>query len=338
MTKDYYKILGITDSESAVDIKLAYRKLARKWHPDVAGNTPEAINRFKELNEAYEVLSNPIKKREYDRAKSFYTYAQKNTHYQETKTTQNFKSKEPDFSKTFDENLKKWFSSNWEEFISKSQQNKKTKKSQPQKGEDIYTDIEITAQEAFTGTSKTINMLQTHVCEKCGGRKFVNGVTCKHCKGKGEFVDYKKFTVKIPAGIKNNSKIRLAGEGGIGINGAINGDLYIIVHVKEKSSYKIEGLNIIKIIPITPAEAVCGADIHLASPSGKLNLKISPNTQNGQKFRLAGCGIVQNNVVGDMIVTVEIQIPKNLSAEELALYKKLNEISTNNVRDNFYDK
>ena len=107
MTKDYYKILGITDSESAVDIKLAYRKLARKWHPDVAGNTPEAINRFKELNEAYEVLSNPIKKSEYDRAKSFYTYARKNTHYKDTKTSQNFKSKEPDLTKSFDEKEKK---------------------------------------------------------------------------------------------------------------------------------------------------------------------------------------------------------------------------------------
>jgi DnaJ-class molecular chaperone len=189
----------------------------------------------------------------------------------------------------------------------------------------------------MSGTTKTINMLQTIVCPKCEGRKFVNGAVCSHCKGKGETTTYKKFNVKIPARIKNLSKIRLAGEGEKGINGGNNGDLYITIHIKETKSYKTDGLNILKTIPITPYEAVLGANVRISTLQGNLNIKIAPNTRNGQKIRLAGCGIVQNDVIGDMIVTVEIQIPKNLSEAEIKLYKKLAEISTSNIRDELYD-
>ena len=336
MTKDYYKILNIDETSSAEDIKSAYRKLARKWHPDVAGNTPDVISKFKEINEAYEILSNVTKKTDYDTARRFYNYSSSNRK-SETKSTSGNTSR-PDFKKTCQEerkNDKKKFSFNWEDFLAKKYRDAQYKKesSLPKRGEDVYSDVEISIFEAMSGTVKVINMLQTDVCPKCGGRKFVNGAKCPHCKGKGETSTYKRFSVKIPAGIRDKSKIRLAGEGEKGLNGGYNGDLYLTIHIRETLNYKTEGLNILKTIPITPYEAVLGANITIPTLQGNVSLKITPNTKNGQKIRLSGCGIVQNNKIGDMIVTVEIQIPKDLTAEEISLYKKLQEISSSNIRE-----
>ena len=323
MTKDYYKILGLAEFETAENIKKAYRKLARKCHPDIAGESPEALLRFKEINEAYAVLSNNVKKEEYDRARRFYNYAKEEKAVKQECP----KTKEKIHTNPNKENF---FNFKWDNFIN----HKEEKKAVAKDGKDIYSDIEISVFEAISGVVKTINMLQTQVCPKCNGRRFANGSICSHCKGKGEVSEYKKFNVKIPAGITNKSKIRLSGEGSRGINGGKNGDFYITINIKEPKTYKIEGLNILKTIPITPFEAVLGANILISTINGKFNIKLAPHTQNGQKIRLNGCGLVQNNKIGDMIITVEIQIPKNLSDEELILYKKLEEISSHNIREN----
>ncbi len=329
MTKDYYKILGVAEFNTSEEIKTAYRKLARQYHPDVAGNSQEALLKFKDINEAYEILSNQVKKDEYDRMRRFYNYAKETK--QETKQTTKDNTTQPE----------KNFNFNWEEFLSKKKRDKSFKQEDvkaSKRGEDIYSEIEISVFEAVSGTSKTINMLQTEVCPKCEGRKFVNGSFCKHCNGKGEFTNYKKFCVKIPAGIKSGSKIRLAGEGGKGKNGGTAGDLYITVHVKEPQNYKTEGLNILKTIPIAPYEAVLGAEIKVPTIKGLVSVRITPHTHNGQKIRLSGCGLVQNDNVGDMIITVEIQIPKELSAEETRLYMQLEKLSTHNIREDLYDR
>ena len=309
MTKDYYKILDIPEFSTSEEIKSAYRKLARRWHPDVAGSSADVISKFKEINEAYEVLSNNSKKADYDKARKFYSYG---TSSQKTynKTTTN-----PNFKETYKEEKKSSF---WDELFAQ-----KSEVKVPKKGEDIYSDVEISVFEAMSGATKVINMLQTQICPKCGGRKFVNGAKCTCCSGKGETSTYKRFSVKIPAGIKHLSKIRLAEEGEKGLNGGRNGDLYLTIHIREPKNYKTEGLNILKTIQITPYEAVLGADVNVPTLLGNISMKISPNTRNGQKIRLSGCGIEQNNKVGDMIVTVEIQIPDNLTEEEISLYKQL---------------
>ena len=342
MSKDYYKILGVHESESAENIKKAYRRLAREWHPDVAGNTPDVLKRFKEINEAYEILSNSVKKAEYDRAKRFYDYAKNSG-----KSSDNAKSDsnvnnatKPDFGNNKDFNNK--FNHKWEEFISKYQQFKANKenniKNKQQRGKDIYCDIEISIQDAICGVTKTVNMLQKEVCPKCGGKKFANGSICKNCSGKGETTSYKKFNIKIPAGIKDGSRIRLAGEGSKGINGGVSGDLYINVRIHEPDIAKADGLNVYKTVSITPFEAVLGAEISVNTSSGNIKVKIPENTQSGQKIRLADCGLVQNDKIGDMIITLEIKIQKNLSEEEINLYKKLKELSSINIRDSIYDR
>ena len=353
MTKNYYKILGLNENCTEQEIKSAYRKLARKWHPDVAGNTDNVVKNFKEINEAYEILSDKNKKAEYDTLNRYYNYSSSKRTSEQRKTENTTR---PDFKNEKKEDTKSSnFNFNWEEFVAKYKEYKKkyencweNKSNQTQKdrendsknakygnakrGKDINTDIEVTIAEAINGTVKVINMLNTQICPICNGRKFINGSTCPHCKGKGEISDYKRFTVKIPAGIKNNSKIRLAGEGEKGLNGGADGDLYITVHIKSPLDYKTDGNNILKTITLAPYEAVLGGNINVKTLDGNITVKITPNTSNGQKIRLSGCGINVNGKIGDMILTVEIQIPKNLSSQEIELYKKLQEISSQNVR------
>jgi len=336
MTKDYYKILELSEFCTDSDIKSAYRRLARKWHPDVAGNTEESIKRFKDLNEAYKTLSDRTQRYNYDTARKYYNYSStKKTQEKNTdKNTTNPNAKKSSQAEKEVKQNNANFSFNWEELLSKykrfaNQEYKKNTSKQPlpQKGGDITTDVEITISESINGTTKVINMLHTQVCPKCRGRKLVNGNVCMHCNGKGELSDYKKFSVKIPSGIKDKSKIRLAGEGEKGLYGGECGDLYIIVHVKPSLEYSTDGLNILKTLSITPYEAVLGTSINVATPEGNVTVKISPNTQGGQKIRLANCGLNSKGKTGDIILTVEIQIPKSSSNDEIELYKKLKNLS-----------
>lgn len=322
MIKDYYKILGVAEFNSAEEIKKAYHELARKFHPDIAGNSSDAISRFKEINEAYAILSNKIKKEEYDRARRFYNYAKREAeppkeHFKETKNSSKFN-----------------INFNFSDFFSKNEKNFEKNPKAPKKGENIYSEIEISSMEALLGTIKKINILQTTLCPKCNGRKFINGNKCSHCNGKGEESNYTKLSVKIPAGIKNKSKIRLAGAGEPGKNGGSHGDLYLIINIKEPQEYKTYGLNIHKTVLISPFEAVLGTEVKILTLDSEIKFTVPPMTQNGQKFSLSGCGNVQKEKVGDMIVTVEIRIPNNLSNEEINLYKKLKEISSSNIREN----
>ena len=329
MAKDYYKILNITEFSTSEEIKNAYRQLARKWHPDVAGNTPDVLAKFKEINEAYEILSNNLKKADYDSARRFYNYAKQDSEAKQraNNVKESYQTKHNNTSEEHKKD-KKGFAFHWEEFITKKYGEAQFKKeAKPaKKGDDIFSDIDISILEAVSGTTKVINMLQTNICPKCEGRRFLNGTQCPYCKGKGETSSYKRFNVKIPAGIKNNSKIRLAGEGEQGINGGKNGDLYLTVHIRETQNYKVEGLNVFKTVQITPADAVLGTDKEVMTSKGAVFMKIAPKTRNSQKIRLAGCGIEQNGKIGDMIVTIEIQIPQNLTNDEIALYKKLQNI------------
>ena len=347
MTKDYYKILGVSEKCTEQEIKSAYRKLARKWHPDIAGNSDNVVKKFKEINEAYEILSDKAKKSEYDTINRYYNYSSNKTGKKEKNeytTNPDIKNKQKE-TKT-ENHTNSGFKFNWEDFLAKYKEyvnkyNESNKNNNAQKnaqygyskkGKDINTDVEITIAESINGATKIINMISTSECMHCHGRKFVNGSICSHCKGSGEVSEYKRFTVKIPAGIKDNSKIRLSGEGEKGINGGKNGDLYITVHIKAPLEYKTEGNNIIKNITLSPYEAVLGGNITVKTFDGNINVKISPNTQDGQKIRLNGCGINLNGKIGDMILVVEIQIPQNLSEQEIELYKKLRDISSKSVR------
>lgn len=337
--KNLYEILEISSSASTSTIKAAYRKLARKYHPDLNGGDFHCEIKFKEITEAYEILSDADKKKNYDILRGFYSNASKAKFSEAEKAyKENFKhheetqqSKEDNVSNLFNdilEGFKKTTSSSRDIF--------KTKQLRPERGTDVHTDVSITLLESIEGTSRTINILHTQVCPHCEGRTFLNGAKCRLCGGVGEQSSHKKLNVKIPAGVKHGAKIRIANEGNKGYNGGKNGDLYLKIKIENDSHFQYDGFNILKTIPITPFEAVLGATIDIETPTGKVKMKVTPNTHSGQKFRLAGQGAIQDGrggKRGDMIVTVNIEVSKNLSKEEIELYKKLKNAAKNDIRE-----
>lgn len=332
--KNLYEILEISSTSTASSIKSAYRRLARKYHPDLNAGDAYCVKKFKEITEAYEVLSNEEKKKNYDVLRGFYTENSQAKHkeaqkaYSESLKEEKYKS--DGFSSVFNDILDGFKNTT----SSSSKQNFKTKQNRPERGSDVNTDVTITMREAMEGATRTINILHTEVCPNCEGKVFLNNAKCPICKGLGEQSIHKKLTVKIPANIKNGSKIRIANEGNTGYNGGRNGDLYLNIKVENNSSFKYDGLNALCTIPITPFEAILGVSIEVSTPTGKVKMKVTPNTHSGQKFRLTGQGLQQGGKKGDMIVTVTIEVPKNPSEKEIELYKKLRDITKNDIREN----
>ena len=205
--KSYYEILNVPQNATKAQIKKQFRKLVRMYHPDV-NSSIEAEEIFKSINKAAEVLLDDEKRKSYDNLRNI----QNNNFKQSFNNSSNYS-----FSDLFK--------------YTKYQNYKKTKekKETPKKGKDIYLDVNITVQEAILGVSKIINIAQSSICPKCKGNKFANNQKCSYCGGCGEITKTRKITVKIPPSIKNNTKLRLKGEGDFGQNGGENGNLYIIV-------------------------------------------------------------------------------------------------------------
>lgn len=323
--ENYYEILGVTTAADTAEIKSAYRKLARKYHPDVCGNDSENVQKFKEITEAYETLIDTEKKKKYDILKGIYskkedkvneTSVKKEASKAYTKTKESEKQQQG-FSNVFNDIL--------DNFKQKPKQ--KMKKEQPKNGEDINCDVTLTMLEAINGCNKTVNILITEPCKACNGRKFINEMMCKACNGKGVEQNHKKITVKIPASVKHGSKIRIPNEGNKGINGGKNGDLYLNVQIEASDIYKYEGLNINYTLALLPHDAVLGVVKEIPTLDGKISMKIMPRTSNGQKYRLTNQGLKKGSKSGDMIVTIKIEIPKDLSKEEILLYEQLKTLS-----------
>lgn len=338
-----YEILEISPEASAAMIKSAYRKLARKYHPDLNAGDEFCIKKFKQISHAYEILSDVEKKKNYDILKGFY-----NTENFQAKRKQASKAykdvehseKKADKPKDYEDILKeqafsKVFSDILDGFKQQPKKEFKTKQLHPERGSDVNTDVTITMSEAIHGTTRTINILHTERCPNCDGRKFINDAKCPVCKGVGEQSIHKKLSVKIPPSVKHGSKIRIPNEGNRGFNGGKDGDLYLNIKIEAGSIFKYDGLNISCTIPITPYEAVLGASINIPTTQGNINMKILPKTNSGQKFRLAGQGLVdKDGKKGDMIVTVTIEIPQKISEKEIELYNQLKKESKEDIRRN----
>ena len=349
--KNYYEILGVSTESTSAEIKSAYRKLARKYHPDI-NKSPDAIEKFKDITEAYETLSDSQKREQYNILKGFFKNEQKNTSSQKAEEEyRNNKSKSANYStdtnnsrpqKTNLKDKKKNTSSIFKIFkywTAKIKKNKKEKENKrPQKGETITTEVTITPEEVITGSKRIIHVLTTQTCPTCLGHKFINGGKCSKCSGTGEVSKRKKITVTIPKGIKDGAKLRLKNEGGAGKNGGQNGDLYINIKVETKTKINFDKLNIYYNVPITAFEAALGEEIKIPTFDGTIKLKLPPNTSSGQKFRIAKQGIKKNGKIGDLIITVSIEFSHDLSEDEIKLYKKLKNLSTDDMRKNLMNE
>lgn len=362
--RDYYEVLGVDKSVSDDELKKAYRKLAKKYHPDAnPDNKKEAEEKFKEVSEAYEVLSDPQKRRMYDQfghdgpqatggpGGGYYSYS--------SSGFDDFGDLGDIFSSIFGGGVGG--------FGGRTTSRRKT--NGPRKGRDLQYNLDISFEDSFLGVKKEITINRSEECKTCHGTKAkpgTNPVTCKacggrgsvtqtvttilgqmqttktcsichgegtivsekcpDCKGKGKVNKTKKIEVNIPAGIAHGQTVVLKGEGEDGSKGGPKGDLYIVVSVRNHKIFKRDGDNVICNIPISFTQATLGANINIPMVDGaKESYKIPEGTQPGTKFVIKSKGFkaVNNTWKGDFIFTVSVDIPKKLTSEQRDLLTKL---------------
>lgn len=321
--KDFYKVLGISSKATADEIKTIYRKLARKYHPDLNKGNKASEAKFKEITEAYDVLSDEKKRRQYDLLNGNpIPNVSKQTKKQAQKAyTENKKTTEKKENKHFSDILDGFW---------KKDESKPTPKKE--RGSDITVDVDITPEEALNGTIKQINVLYTNICPKCNREKDTN---CPICSGTNKIPKHTKLKVKIPPKVKENSKIRIQSEGNQGKNGGEKGDLFLIIHIKKEDKFIYKGNDILTTVSITPSEAALGSSIDIKTPDSTIVMKIPAETSSGQKLKITGEGLkdTKTGKKGDLVVTLKIQIPKNLTQKEKELYEELAKQRKENIRE-----
>lgn len=348
--KDYYKILGVDRSATEAQIKSAYRKLARQYHPDV-NKSPDAVNKFKDINEAYEVLSDKEKKNRYD---SLGANWQQGANFTPPPGFEGFNFNnfnQGGFSQSFSGgDFSDFFSSIFGDFMggARTQQRSSRRSSsqgfsyedlfggaaqggcrggncssqqQQEENLDVTQELNITAKDLMSDKPVSVKMNTVEKCLKCSGV----GSHCSECGGTGIVSKTRNLTVKIPKGVKEGQKIRLKGEGKIDNYGR-KGDLYFIIKFKD-NEYTIDGENVTKNIEITPAEAVIGCKKDISTLHGVIGIKIPPETGSGKVLRLKELGLPKKSGgFGNLNVKIIINIPTSISAKQKELYKKLLEL------------
>ncbi len=352
--KDYYKILGVDKNASDEEIKKAFRRLARKYHPDINPNNKEAEEKFKEINEAYEVLSDPQKRKDYDTmGDSFFeSFRPSGSGYE-------------GFSYEDFENLFRGFGGFEDIFGDIFGRGRRTERA-PARGEDIRYLMEIDLEDVLKGKKTEISFYHdaqcstchgtgvrpgstgeicqqcggtgnityskglfkmSQTCPKCGGTGRVNIESCRSCEGKGYKPKAEKISVKIPPGVDNGSLIRVAGKGNAGRYGGPSGDMFIEIRVKERPPFRRSGQSINVKATITIPQAILGGTIEVPTIDGKASMKIPPGTQNGQVFRLKGKGLppLGGGKRGNQYVEIQVEIPRNIDRETEELVRKLDE-------------
>ncbi|MEY8456757.1 DnaJ C-terminal domain-containing protein [Turicimonas muris] len=302
--KDYYKILGVERDASEADIKKAFRKLAHKYHPDVS-KEKDAEAKFKDVNEAYQTLSDPEKKAAYDQLGQ----RREGSNFEPPPGWGGFGGFGEGGASGFD------FGGAGFDFadLFSSMGGARASRQRAMAGEDLEAAVEITPEQAFNGTSVSLSLREPE--QQPDG-------TVRHVT--------KTLEIKVPAGTIDGQRMRLAGKGGLGYNGGSNGNLYITINIIESGRFKVEGRDVYLSVPLAPYEAVLGAEVVIPMLSGKkVSVKVPAGARAGQKIRLAGKGFPnKKGDPGDFYLVLSIAVPPKPTDEEKELYKKLSEIST----------
>ena len=306
--KDYYSILGVPRSASDKDIKAAYRKLARKYHPDVNPGDKSSEEKFKQINGAYEVLSDADKRKKYDEFGEQWQYADQIRKAQEqagapgTEGTRFYGFRQgPGGDQAYQyeqEDLDSLFGS----LFGGGFRRGGATRTRAIPGEDIESPVEITLEEAYHGTIRTVSIDQA------------NGALPK------------RLELKIPAGVKDGARVRFAGQGQPGVNGGEAGDLYLVVTVLPNANFERRGDDLATDVPVPLTTAELGGEVEIPTIKGtKLALKIPTETQNGRVFRLAGQGMpkIGTSTSGDLLAKVSVALPTNLTPKEKELFEQL---------------
>ena len=320
--KDYYSILGVNRGASEREIKQAYRRLARKYHPDVNPGDKSAEARFKQINEAYEVLSDKEKRQKYDQFGDQWQYADQfaQAGYQQTPFwdfnqaggTQRFH---------FEEGLGSLFDDLF-------RSGTRSRRARPRRGQDVDYPVEVTLEEAYHGAKRTIALRNEDPCSNCQGTGRIQNMPCSVCRGSGVVSAVKRLEVRIPPGVKDGSRVRIAGKGKQGYTGGTSGDLYLVVSVKPHRRFERRGDDLYGEVAVPLTVAVLGGEVQVPTLKGKLALKIPPETQNGRAFRLAGQGMphLGDSAHGDLLAKVRVVLPTKLSEEERKLFERLGQL------------
>lgn len=331
--KDYYKVLGVQRNASQDEIRKAFRKLARKHHPDVNPGDKKAEARFKEINEAYEVLSDPEKRQKYDTLgpnwQEQFGFGGAGTGtgpFGRTGTRTRTSGGIPFDFDTDPTHFSDFFETLFGRAGTRTGRTTTAEQLRRRQGDNIDQPVEISLQEAYSGSSRKFVVQSPEVCASCLGTGEVNGKTCQTCQGQGQTTRTKHIEVRIPPGVDNGSRVRVAGEGQPGIGGGPRGDLYLVISIRPDPNFERKGDDLITEIPVDLTTAMLGGEAPITLPDGKrLLLTIPPETQNGQEFRLSGKGMpnLRTGARGNLYARVRVMLPTRLTPHEKELFAEL---------------
>jgi DnaJ-class molecular chaperone len=366
--KNYYEVLELTPFSDPETVKASFRRLARRYHPDLNAGNASAEEKFKEINEAYEVLGDTDKRQRYDETLRLvlnpksatpnikavppqYKAAAKSTTKSSTskypsdeKTSRSGAASSTPISEifeTFKRNLNQGASAKAPtptpppapapppkkspppEAKAKPDGQRVFKTDKAKRGEDVTVEAQITPLEAEEGVVKTVNVQHNELCRRCSGTGRINGLLCNGCNGEKVIVRLKKIDVRIPGGVKHGSRVRIAREGGRGVNGGEPGDLFLLIRIAVDPSLRIDGLNVYCDLPVPITDAVLGAEVEVPTLTGKVKMTIPSLTASGKVFRLKEQGVQSGATKGDQFVTIHIAMPETLLPREKELYQEL---------------
>jgi DnaJ-class molecular chaperone len=327
--KDYYKTLGVPKTATTKEVKSAYRKLARQWHPDVnPSRKKESEEKFKEISEANEVLSDPEKRKKYDTLGSDWQQRAQN----QGPRYENFGGDGVRFD--FQDLGEDGFSDFFQTFFSDLGRSgpgpgRASRSRRGMRGNDLESGIELSLRDAYSGGSRSISFQTQARCPRCGGTGSDNGKLCHACRGTGTITTQKTLEVTIPAGVRDGQRIRLAGQGGPGIGGGANGDLYLVVKLARDPLFERRGDDVYIEQPVSIYTLVLGGEITVPTLTGHVDVKIPAGSQSGRVLRLTGKGMPKlgTSEKGDLYVKLVGQVPTNLSEKEHELFKQLAELA-----------
>ena len=368
--RDYYEVLGVSKDASEAEIKSAFRKLAKKYHPDVS-KEPDAAEKFKEVQEAYSVLSDETKRRQYDQfGHAAFSGGAGGAGGAGYGGFSGFDFGDINLDDSFDGMFGGGFSSGFGSFGGRS-----NRSSRRQKGRDRVVQIDLDFEEAAFGCKKTINLtlnekcsdcngegghgsktcdkchgsgtitgqqqtlfgsfMTRTTCDKCGGRGTIFEETCKTCRGTGKVKRNKDIEVTIPAGVDNGTQLRISGKGEAGTNGGPNGDIYLEFYVKKHPIFERDDNDIYLSMPITITDAVLGAKIDVPTLYGTVKVSVPAGSESGDKLRIKGKGIpdVNSGRKGDMFIVLNVITPKKLSRDQKKLFESLAKTNLDDSRE-----
>jgi molecular chaperone DnaJ len=353
---DLYVVLGVEHGATESEIKRAYRRLARRFHPDINPGDHAAEARFRQILEAYETLVDPSRRSRYDLGQGPAADARLRSEFEGF----DFTARGADYSATFGD------------LVAEVLSERGTRPAVPQRGEDLHHELQLSFEEAFHGVERALtfprrdtctvcrgsgrvrmatgpcrgchgsgsvrsvrgHMVFSHSCTACDGTGQQRPRACETCAGSGQESRRENVTVTVPAGTADGARIRVAGAGNAGGPGAPAGDLYVTVRVEPHPVYRRDGNDVHMSVPIAVHEAALGARVEIATPDGAARLRVPPGTQSGQRFRLRerGAHSPRGGPRGDLVVEVRLMLPKILDERSKELLREFGRINGENVR------